>query len=291
MRFVRGRSAGPGGQGASTGGEPAPRDLAAFAEDPEAYLTLGRDQDRVLTDRYCVTFSPGEHFWSVSVQRVRFGPDVERRLEEVRRLMASRARTAAAWMIGPSATPERLRASLIGLGLEAESDEGSTILVLTDRPRVQPATFDIQPVTTFEQHVAADEVGIEGFGFPHADAEDERSRARETFDAERRGKHTVRFVAFDGDRPVATGRGSLTALGIYLSGGATIPAARGRGAMSSIVATAWEEAVRRGTPALVTHAGPMAAPTLQRLGFRATGSVHHLIDRIATVPGADRSRP
>jgi hypothetical protein len=49
--------------------------------------------------------------------------------------------------------------------------------------------------------------------------------------------------------------------------------------MSTLVGAAWDEAVRRGTRALVTHGGTMAAPMLERLGFRSLGRVRHLIDR------------
>jgi hypothetical protein len=73
----------------------------------------------------------------------------------------------------------------------------------------------------------------------------------------------------------------LSPLGLYLGGGATIPSDRRRGAMSALVARAWEEAVDRGTPALVTLGGAMAAAGLQRLGFRAVGRVWHLVDRIS----------
>jgi hypothetical protein len=49
--------------------------------------------------------------------------------------------------------------------------------------------------------------------------------------------------------------------------------------MGSLVAATWPEAVRRGTPALVTFGGEMSASLLQRLGFRTVGRLDHLIDR------------
>jgi GNAT superfamily N-acetyltransferase len=92
--------------------------------------------------------------------------------------------------------------------------------------------------------------------------------------------HTIRLLVLDGDRPVATGQGWLSPFGIYLGGGATIPSHRRRGALSDLVAAAWTEAVRRGTPALVTFGGAMSRSALERLGFRPVGQVHHLIDRL-----------
>jgi hypothetical protein len=256
-------------------------DLRAFAEDPGAFVAIGPDEERILTDRYSVTFTPGEHFWSASVQRLRFGVDeVAAGVAEVRGLVADRGRTAAAWTVGPSATPEGLLELLVAMGMQAESDEGSLMLVLTEPPHIQSSPFEVRLVTSYEDHVAAVEVANQGFAFPSEDALDERRRARASFQSERAGGHSVRLLAVDGDRPVAAGRAWFSPLGLYLGGGATIPSDRRRGAMRAVVARAWEEAVDRGTPALVTLGGAMATAGLQRIGFRAVGRVWHLVDRI-----------
>ncbi len=254
--------------------------LLAFAEDPDLSLVLGPDEERIVTDRFVITFSPGEHYWSTSVARVRFGgTDVPDGVEEIRDAIRGRARRAAAWTVGPSATPSDLLRHLLRLGLRAESDEGSVILVLTDPPDTRPSTLEVRRVLTFEEHMAAIEVAIEGFGFPEDDAVDERRRARETFDVEREAGNVIRAVAFDDDRPVATGYACISPFGMYFGGAATTPSDRGRGGMSCVVETLWAEAVRRGTPALVTFAGAMSRSPLQRLGFRPVGRVDHLVDR------------
>jgi hypothetical protein len=259
---------------------PSTDQLIAFAEDPGASLAIGPDEERILTDRYCVTFSPGEHFWSTTVERPRFGADgVESAVAEIHDLMAARGRHSAAWRFGPSSTPSDLHEQLIGLGLKSESDEGSEILLLTEKPEVASSSFDVRLVSTYEEHLASVEVGIEAFEFPDADAEDERRRARSTFEAEQAGGHSVRLVAFDGDRAVATGRAWFSPFGLYLGGGGTLPSDRARGAMSTLVARAWEEAVHRGTPALVTHGGRMAASALQKIGFRSQGRARYFVDR------------
>jgi hypothetical protein len=49
--------------------------------------------------------------------------------------------------------------------------------------------------------------------------------------------------------------------------------------MSALVTAAWDEAVRRGTPALVSYGNATSAPMLEGLGFRAVGRARHLIDR------------
>jgi hypothetical protein len=254
-------------------------ELIAFAEDPGAFVAIGPDEERILTDRYCVTFSPGEHFWSTSVEQLRFEDDVGSAVAEIHDLMAARGRRAAAWRVGPSSTPQDLHERLMKLAVESESDEGSVILLLTEQPEVGSSSFDVRLVSTFDEHLASVEVGIAAFEFPEGDAEDERRRARSTFETEQAGGHTARLVAFNGDRAVATGRAWFSPLGLYLGGGGTLPSDRARGAMSTLVARAWEEAVRRGTPALVTHGGRMAASALEKLGFRPHGRVRHLVDR------------
>jgi hypothetical protein len=261
--------------------EPLSGDLRAFAEDPGAFVAIGPDEVRILTDRYSVTFTPGEHFWSASVERLRFGVgDVAAGVAEIRGLVADRGRNAAAWTVGPSATPDGLLDLLLAMGMRSESDEGSLMLVLTEPPHVQAPPFEVRLVTSYEDHLAAIEVANQGFAFPGEDALDERRRARASFQSERAGGHSVRLLAVDGGRPVAAGRAWLSPLGLYLGGGATVPSDRRRGAMSALVARAWEEAVDRGTPTLVTLGGAMATAGLQRIGFRAVGRVWHLVDRI-----------
>jgi hypothetical protein len=255
-------------------------DLLTFAEDPSTFVQAGPDEERIITDGAVVTFAPGGHYWSTTVARVRLGAgNVASELDHVRSLMRSRGRSAAAWSIGPSATPSDVVLELAALGLERESAAGSSILLLTHAPEVVPAGFEIRRVRTFEDHLAAIEVANEGFGLAPEDAGDELRRARDTFEIERRGRHTARLLALDGGRPVATGRAWFAPQGVELGGGATIPSYRRRGAMSSLVGAAWVEAVRRGTPALVSFGGDMSASPLQRMGFRKVGRIDHLIDR------------
>ena len=68
-----------------------------------------------------------------------------------------------------------------------------------------------------------------------------------------------------------------------LFGGSTLPEARGRGAYRALVAARWEDAVARGTPALVTQASPMSRPILRQLGFRELCEIRILLDDSAAV--------
>jgi GNAT superfamily N-acetyltransferase len=81
-----------------------------------------------------------------------------------------------------------------------------------------------------------------------------------------------------GDQIVAAGTCAPTPAGLALFGGASLPSARGKGAYRALIAARWEYAVEIGAPALLTQAGPMSRPILERLGFRPVGSVAMLRD-------------
>jgi GNAT superfamily N-acetyltransferase len=85
-------------------------------------------------------------------------------------------------------------------------------------------------------------------------------------------------VWFDGVL-VASARASFTSRGAFLAGGSVLPAFRGRGAYRALVRARWDAAVERGTPALVTHAGKMSRPILERLGFEDVGELRVLVDQ------------
>ncbi len=68
---------------------------------------------------------------------------------------------------------------------------------------------------------------------------------------------------------------------VALTGGATLPEARRRGAYSALVRARSDAAVAAGTPVLVTQASELSRPILERLGFRAVGPVVELIDTAA----------
>jgi hypothetical protein len=86
--------------------------------------------------------------------------------------------------------------------------------------------FEVRVVRTYEDHQASIEVASEAFELSPEDADDERRRARETFEAEQAGGHTGRLLALDGGRAVATGQAWFAPQVIYLGGGATIPSYR-----------------------------------------------------------------
>ena len=97
-------------------------------------------------------------------------------------------------------------------------------------------------------------------------------------DHEREGVDGTTFVAFVDGELVAAAYASYTPYGSILFGGATLPAARGRGAYRALVAARAAEAAARGAPSVVTHAGRMSLPILERLGFERVARIDRLLD-------------
>ena len=75
------------------------------------------------------------------------------------------------------------------------------------------------------------------------------------------------LATLDGE-PAATAMAIPSERGVFLIAGSTAPWARGRGLYRALVRARWDDAVARGTPALVTQANPETSyPILKRLGF------------------------
>jgi GNAT superfamily N-acetyltransferase len=130
-------------------------------------------------------------------------------------------------------------------------------------------------VETFEDYTAANAVQWEAFAMSEADVAEHREllpqRYRETV-------NVMHAVWLDGEI-VCAGTAAPTERGLLLYGGATAPHARGRGAYRALLRTRWDDAVARGTPALITQGGSMSRPILERVGFERVGEVHMLMDR------------
>ena len=80
------------------------------------------------------------------------------------------------------------------------------------------------------------------------------------------------FLAYVDGEPIAAGDMVLLPFAGFLSGATTLPDYRGRGAFRALVRARWDEAVRRGTPALTVGAGKMSRPILERIGFTRSRS-------------------
>jgi len=257
--------------------------IRELAENPNVHQPQagGRELVHDPAGRYVVYLGSGSGPHSATVQRVRLAPgEVASAVEEIRALLRDRGRGGSEWELGESSTPADLIEQLAALGILPDEDEPVAIgMVLTagDQMPEPPGTF-ARRVETVDELVRARRIQHEAFGGSADEVGFEQAEA----DFTNEGEIGSTFLAFvDGD-PVAAGYASYTPRGLLLFGGATLPPARGRGAYRALVAARGREAADRGTPVLVTHAGQMSRPILERLGFTPVSRIDRLLDVFPT---------
>lgn len=247
--------------------------LREIAEYPNSFGPLGPRSERIETDRYTLCMGSGKT-WN-TVQRQRLRPDeIDETLDEVRALLRERGRDKTQWEVGSSAEPPDLVDRLLERGLIRDKDPYAVALVLTREPPPPPPEIVARRVETLEEYAAANAVQWEAFDMP----ENEVAEVREMLEVWWRERVNVTHAAWLDGEIVAAGTAAPTEHGLLLYGGATLPRARGRGAYRAVLHARWEEAVRNGTPVLITQGGSMSRPILERLGFERVGEVHMLLD-------------
>ncbi len=219
--------------------------------------------------------------WNVA-QRLRLTPEtIDSTLEEVHALLRERGRSACTWEIGSSATPPDLAEQLRARGLVDDHDPYVVGMVLGTPPPAPPEDIEAREARDFEEFKAANRVAEEAFG-GEVGMDDEQVRARYEEKLATGGWKT--FVALIEGEIVASASSTYLDGAVTLNGGAVLPHARGRGAYRALVAARWADAVERGTPALVTQAGAMSKPILERLGFRQVAEITILLDEFGPAP-------
>jgi hypothetical protein len=143
-------------------------------------------------------------------------------------------------------------------------------MVLSDPPPPAPPDIEVRRVTTDDEYFEAERIAAIAFGM-------KGPPKRRVYEPD--PSNTIYLAYLDGV-PVARGSAAFGERGATLFGGSTLPEARGRGAYRALVAARWQDAVARGTPALVTQASPMSRPILAGLGFREVCEIRILIDRL-----------
>jgi hypothetical protein len=248
--------------------------LRETAEYPNSFVPLGPGDERLGTPRYTLCMSEGKGH--NTVQRQRFAPhELDAVLAEVRDVLTQRGRDRTQWEIGSRARPDDLVAMLLERGLVPdEPDDSAVALVLRREPPPAPAGFNVRRVATLEEALAAAEVQFEAFGSP----EDHRAEKRAALERSWERPHVITQAVWLDGEIVCAGTCATTSEGLALFGGATLPSFRGRGAYHALIAARWREANELGTPALLTQAGAMSRPILERLGFEAVGHLRILMD-------------
>ena len=253
--------------------------IRELAENPNVHQPPAPGR-AVVTDprgRFVVYLGSGTGPHSATVQRVRLvGADVESAVTEIRALLRGHGRTGAEWELGESCTPPDLVARLLALGLRLDEDEPvATGMVLRGPLRgALPAGVTTRRVASVTELALARRIQYEAFGMTGDDPHG--ATAEDDFPSE--GVTGSTFLAFVDGEPAAAAHAAYTPFGLLLFGGATLPSLRGRGAYRALVAARAEEGAARGTPLLVTHAGRMSRPILERLGFEPVARIDRLID-------------
>jgi hypothetical protein len=247
--------------------------LREIAEYPNSFGPLGPRDERIETDRYTLWMGSGKN-WN-TVQRQRLDPDeIDDALDEVRTLLRERGRERTQWEVGSSASPPDLVDRLLERGLVRDKEPYAVALVLAQAPPPPPPGIVARRVESFEEYAAANAVQWEAFEAPADEIEESRAKLEERWNE----TVNVMHAAWLDGEIVATGTSAVTEHGLLLYGGATLPRARGRGAYRAVLHARWEEAVRNGTPALITQGGSMSRPILERMGFERVGDVYMLMD-------------
>ena len=241
-----------------------------LAENANAYTPLGPTDERIVTGRYVLWMGQGdEPGWNVA-QRFRFElGELDDVRAEIHDHLRERGRTACSWEVGTHARPAGLVERLHELGLVDDEPTSLAIgMVLSEPPAPGPPDVEVRRVETDDEFYEAERIAAIAFGG--------KPPIRRPYEP---NPNDSIYLAFVDSKPVARGSAAFGERGATLFGGSTLPEARGRGAYRALVAARWEDAVARGTPVLVTQAGPMSRPILGRLGFRELCEIRILVDR------------
>jgi hypothetical protein len=187
---------------------------------------------------------------------------------------APRARIV--WVTGPD-----FDAALRALGCR-DQDPPITSYVTALATDVEPVAVDgveVRRVRTSEDFMEGVEVSIAGWQLDEEAAALKRARAAETF-----AHSDLEWVAFVDGTAVAYAGAVACPVGLFLTGGVTLPEARGRGAYRALVRARWDEAVRLGTPGLVVHAEEASRRVLESIGFER---VCPIVELVSGPPGLD----
>jgi hypothetical protein len=247
--------------------------LREVAEYPNSFGPLAEGEERIDTGRYTLCIGTGRK-WN-TVQRQRFPlEEVDAVIAEVRAALHERGRTQTRWEVGSSA-PAGLVDALLERGIEPDKEPYAVALVLTSEPPPIAEGLAARRVETFDEYLAANAVQWDAFEVNEEDIAEAREMLPRLYEITPNVMHAVWL---DGE-VVGAGTSAPTEHGFLLHGGATAKRARGRGAYRALNRARWDDAVARGTPALITQGGSMSRPILEKLGFERVGEVHMLLDK------------
>jgi hypothetical protein len=253
--------------------------LQEVAEDAFVYIEgPGIEFDR--RDDLVLRNLPSPHPLFGMVLRPRL-EDVEAGIAYARAWFGERGRVAYSWFVADSSQPGDLADRLVAAGAIPDPDDPVYAGMVLERAPDPVDAVEVRKVTTFDEHRGAVELTWRSFGFSEEQKAELRPKLRERWEQFRGQEPSDRFVAIVDGEIVGSGSAAYLPGCAYLIGGNVAEEARGHGVYRALVRARWDEAVARGTPALVVQAGQMSRPILERLGFETVCTVRAFLDAYA----------
>jgi GNAT superfamily N-acetyltransferase len=254
--------------------------LLELADDGWVHLPPRPGDERIDAGRY--VFFGGRH--ESSVQRIRLadGTDLEEAVDTTREVARERGSALVRWWVGDLATPADAANELARLGLAPDVDEEVlTSMALVGPPDGDaPGEIDVRRVESVDDYVRAIEIDARSWDTPEQAVTDRLARAREQWPAMHAAGRTLVYLAFVGGEPVGFARAVVVGDAALMNGGTVVKHARGRGVYRALVNARRRDLAERGVTSLVTQAGKMSRPILERLGFEPLGEIRLLVDRL-----------
>jgi GNAT superfamily N-acetyltransferase len=244
-----------------------------FVEAPGRFMEPAEGVLVVQTPRFAVVAGADGVWGSIQGVRLRDGeaPDA---VAEVRALLASGGTRVVSWWLSELSMPEDVEKQLLDAGLEVVADDYLLDgLLATTPPAAGPQDVEVRMATTSEDWATIRKLQDGIFDNPP-----ERRPTEEQLLAEFRTSPAVLFGAWLDGELVGTAGATPSSRGFLLWGGSVLAEARGRGCYRALVRARWDEAVRRGTPALTVAANDKSGPVLRKLGFQKVLELRRLED-------------
>ena len=242
--------------------------LRAFAEAPSAFFDT-RDKQVVVDARFHVTVSKNRK-WA-NACRLAFDP--AEAPDVVEQVHALEPGALVSWLTPHPELADGLRAA-------GCRDPGPPLLptftaLATETEPPDVPGIEIRRVESFDDFLTLLELMLSSENWTDEARERQRADARHSYEI-RLARPAGDWLACIDGRPVAAAGAIVSPRGLFLSGAATHPDARGRGCYRALIRARWDEAVRLGTPALVVHAQETSRPILESVGFERVCTLYEL---------------
>jgi len=248
---------------------PTSSPLRAFAEAPGAFLYYAPGVEIVDRAGYHAVVVGGGRY--VNVSRLRFDPaEAADVLDEVHALAPT---GTASWITPSRELVDALREA--GARDPEPPLEPAFTALATDREPARVEGIEIRRVETYDGFLAGLEIQLASGGYTEEGAARRRKEAPDAYARRRQRPGGEWLACLDGEAVAWAGAVAGT-VGLFLDGGATLPAARGRGAYRALVRARWDYAVELGTPMLAVHAQERSRGILERCGFEVVCTMHEL---------------